>query len=193
MSILSKLNLGDRWQIDDLYNTFLGLEKKQQILAVVGGVVVLLIVLALPVKLVTSKLGEKEADYQDYAEMAGEFYALKNQFDLQKGQIESLTKRVKGRDPLKQIVIQMTDAMNLDRGKVDLSENSSSKGDVFTELSKDVKIQNIRMDDAIKLLSRLDQNEEVPIKITKLNLKANSRNKMVIRTMTFTLVTYRPN
>lgn len=193
MSFLSKFNLGDRLQLDDLYNTFLGLEKKHQILAAVGGVVVILLVLALPVKLVSSKLGEKEADYQDYADMAGEFYALKNEYDLQKSRIENVTKQVKGRDPLKQVLISMADAVGVDRRKIDFSENSPVKGDIFTELSKDVTIQNIRMDNAIKLISRLDQNEEVPIKITKLNLKANSRNKMIIRTMSFTLVTYKPN
>ena len=59
----SKYSLLERINFEDLYNAFLGLEQRQQTLIVIGGVVLALLLVFVPISCATSKLGKLQKDY----------------------------------------------------------------------------------------------------------------------------------
>ena len=59
----SKYSLFARLNFEDLYNAFLGLEQRQQTLAVIGGIVLCLLIIILPISCASSKLGGLDKQY----------------------------------------------------------------------------------------------------------------------------------
>src|SRR5262245_25705735 len=57
---MPKLSLKERFNVEELYNTFLGLAPRERTFAVAGIVVVLLLVILIPVSCASSKISKKE-------------------------------------------------------------------------------------------------------------------------------------
>src|SRR5690349_68268 len=80
MSLLEKLNIFNRLNIDDLTSTFLGLERRMQIAASIGIGILLLLFIFLPLSCVTAKLNEKETEYENYMHTVAEFYGVTSEY-----------------------------------------------------------------------------------------------------------------
>jgi len=195
MSILDKIDLKNKLNFDDWYNTFLGLDRQQQILVSIGLGIALIILLSLPISCVSSKLGEKESEYRNYEEMVSEFYGIQNEYTQLRTSFEQLRRQSQtlGTDSLKTILYNVTDELGIDRRKVTPKTMNPVAGDIFTEMIKDVTIKNIRFDQCIKLLGKLVENPDIPITIKKVDIKADKQNKQMINTMTFTMATLKLN
>lgn len=195
MSFLDKIGLQDKLHLDDLYNTFLSLEKKQQTLASFGIIVILLVLMALPITCVSSKLSEKESEYDKYLDMASEFHGIQQQYSLMKSSLDDIKVQMDklGFDPLKGILYNITDEIGVDRRTVTPKKIPDVNDDLFTEQGKDVQIQNIRFDQMVKLIDKLVNNQQLPVKIKKMTAKADPKNKQMIKSLTFTMTTMTPN
>lgn len=195
MSILDKIGLSDKINLDDWYNTFLSLEKKQQTLVSVGLVIVLLVILSLPVGCVSSKLGEKQEDYEKHMKMASQFYGVQQEYDSLRQSLDDIKKasRKFGSDPLKGVLYTSTDEVGIVRRTVTPKTVTPIATEMFTELGKDVKMVNIRFDQMVKLLDKLVNNEQIPIKIKKLTAKVDPKDKKMMKSLTFTMTTLKPN
>lgn len=182
---LGKLNF------DDLYNTYLSLEKKQQMLVLAVSLVVVFLVLLLPVSCVGSKLSAQKVAYEKEAETAAAFYRVLDDYAQLKGRFEQTQKSETsiGGDPLKTVLYTATDDMQIERQRVSLKTVNPVEGDLFTEVGKDVTIRNIRIDQAIKILSQLVQNSDLPVSIKKASLQVDTRNKANIKTLSFSMTT----
>lgn len=188
-SSLSRVNL------DDLYNDFLGLEKNQQILVVSGIGLVLLLLLFLPINCVSSKINEKEDRYHRYAKMASEFYAIQEEYSRLKksfDQVKNQASRL-GTDPLKRVLYDLTDGIGIERSKIEPKTMSPVVGELFTEIGKEVTIENVRFDQVITLLGELVNFKDLPIHIKSLQIKADKNNKQLMNKVKFTITTMRPS
>lgn len=195
MGLLEKFGLQDKLNLDDLYNTFLSLEKKQQMAAGIGIAVALIVLMVLPVTCVSSKLSEREEEYNSYLDKAAEFNGIVQQYSMLKANLDDVKKQLDklGIDPLKGVLYNATDAIGIDRRTVTPKKIPDLAGDLFTEEGKDVQIQNIRFDQMVKLLDRLINNDQLPVTIRKMTAKADSKDKQMIKTLSFTMTTMIPN
>jgi hypothetical protein len=181
----------NKFNFDDLYNTYLSLEKKQQMLVSAVVVVVIFLVLLLPVSCVSSKLSAKKQIYEKERDTAAEFYRVLDDYAQLVGQFgqKNQSETSMGGDPLKTVLYQVTDEMQIERQRVSPKTMSPVEGDLFTEVGKDVTIRNIRIDQAIKLISQLVQNPDLPVSIKKASLQVDARNKANIKTLSFSMTT----
>ena len=195
MSLLDKIGLQDKLNPDDLYNTFVGLERPQKIMVGVGIGLVLIAMMVFPVSCINSALGEKEDDYQKHLKMADEFHKVLNEYKSLQGGFDALKNKSRqiGKDPLKGVIYQATDDLNIDRQKVTPKTVSPVAGELFTELAKDVTIQNIRFDQTIKLLDKLVHHKGVPVAIKKLSIKVDPKQKQNMKSLSFRVSTMKPN
>lgn len=191
MALTDKIGSISRLNFDDLYNSFLSLEKKQQLGVAAVVVVLVLVLLFLPVSCVGSKLSAKKEAYQSHAKTAADFYRVADEYLKIKGRFDTQkqSKSDLGGDPLKTVLYQVADELQIERQRVTPKTVSPVEGNLFTEVGKEVSVRNIRFDQAIQFLSKLIQNTAIPVKVKKLDLQADAKNKQTIRTMTFTLTT----
>ncbi len=191
MALTDKISSLSKLSFDDLYNSFLSLEKKQQVGTVAVLAVLILILLFLPVSCVGSKLSEKKNAYLEHAKTVADFYRVADEYQKIKGRFDSLknSETELGGDPLKTVLYQVADELQIERQRVTPKTVSPVEGDLFIEVGKEVSVRNIRFDQAIQFLSKLIQNTDLPLKVKKLDMQVDAKNRQTIRTMTFTLTT----
>lgn len=195
MSVLERLGIDNKINLDDLYNRFLGLEKEQQTLVMVGLGVVVILLLSLPVYVVSSQLGKTEKQYRKVAEKASQFYALVDDYhdiqkdvDVQKKNSESL-----GIDPLRKILDEVSKNLNIDPKKMNLKTISPVPSSLYTELSKDVTVSSIGFDEMVQLVAQLTQYKGARLHIKKLVAQADQKNRQMMKSVSFTLSMMKPN
>jgi len=195
MALMDKISSLKQINIDDLYNDFLGLEQKQQIFVGVGIALVLLLILSLPISCVSSKINEKEEGYLKYMKMASDFYGVQAEYSKLQTSFDRIKKSSSklGSDPLKRVIYSIADEVGIQQQKVAPKTISPVTFELFTELGKEVTIKNIRFDQTINLLNLLVTYKDVPIKIKKLAIKVDPKNKQMMRTVSMTITTIKPN
>lgn len=192
---MDKISSLKQINIDDLYNDFLGLEQKQQIFVGVGIGLVILLLLSLPISCVSSKINEKEEGFRKFTKMASDFYGVQAEYSKLKTSFDRIKKSSSklGSDPLKRIIYDVAKEVGIEQQKVAPKTISPVTSDLFTELGKEITIKNIRFDQTISLLSQLVNYKDIPISIKKLSIKADPKNKQMMRTVSMTITTIKPN
>ncbi len=187
--IRSKLNF------DELYNNFLWLDKKQQYLVAGVLVVVLMLVMILPVNCVSSKLNEREKEYREVTKTATELYDRLAKFQGLRQGVNTVGGRSAklGSDPLKRIIYQITDDVGIDRHKATLKTIPEIQKGVFVEEGKELTIRNIDFDQTIQLLEKLVNYSKVPVRVKKLTIKADRRNKQRMSSVVMTVTILKQN
>ncbi|MFH1358132.1 MAG: hypothetical protein ABII18_13490 [bacterium] len=195
MDFLNKNKILNKIKFDELYNSFLFLDKKQQYLVAGVIVVALLLVLILPVNFVSSQLNAREEEYNQVAETAAELYAQLNYYkDLKGGAGKSGTASQKlGADPLKRIVYQFADEIGIEQKKVRLKTIPTVEQGSFIEEGKELTIQNIDFSQMVDLLEKIAAYPDVPINIKKMTAKADRRNKQSMNNVVMTISILQPN
>lgn len=193
MALLDKFDFANKISFDDLYNTFLGLERRQQILVSVAAVVILILVITLPVTLVSSMLNQKESEYTEYLNEASELEGVLQQIKkLQGGVNTAVGSRSKGTDILRTVIYELAQKVGVQDSKINARTiDSKGKGtsELLEEVSKNVDIRNVSFDLLMKFLDKIETYDKFPIRIKQLKLKADRRDRTMIRDAKFTIST----
>lgn len=195
MTILEKINSFTKLNYDDLYNTFVGLERRQQMIAVSGTAVLLIVLLFAPITCVTSKLNEKETEYKEYAGMASELYTVLGEYSSLRGNFSKIEESFGklGSDSLSRVIYSLAEEIGIKKSNVSLKSVNLASSDLFEEVGKQATIKNALFDQTIRLLDQLVHYKELPLSIKKLVIKVDPQNKQLMKTVTFTVSTIKPS
>lgn len=195
MSLLEKINSVTKLSYDDIYNTFLGLERRQQMIAASVVAVLLIVILFAPITCVTSKLNEKEEEYKEYVGMASELYAVLGEYSALRGDFSKIEESFGklGGDSLSRVIYSLAEEIGIKKSNVSLKSVNLSTSDLFEEVGKQATIKNALFDQTIRLLDQLVNYKELPLSIKKLAIKVDPQNKQVMKSVTFTVSTIKPN
>lgn len=192
---LEKLNLGEKLNFDDAYNTFLGLERKQQMAVSIGLVVVLLFLIYLPVSFVAALLGDKEEAYAAYLKKAQEIVALKTRYTERKGRFQKFEQSFSklGSDSLRTVIYNLAEENDIEKTSLEMKSVNLSSNEQFSEVGSDVRIRQIELDQALNFIHKLETYDALPLTIKKVFLKADSNDRMMLKEVSFTVSTIKPN
>ena len=174
---------------DDWYNTFLGMDKRQQALSVFGFVVFFLLVLWVPSHFLTLKISALEENYQSYQKDAQKLKQTLGEYtSLQSALGQSSTAAAE--DNLSALIYNMAEEFGIPQKKVGLkSMGKLPQGDLFEQDGKDIDIKSVPFDQLMRLVNGLESNTKLPVVIKKLNLKVDKKNRQVINQASFTVMT----
>lgn len=192
---LEKLNLGEKLNFDDAYNTFLGLERKQQMAVSIGLVVVLLFLIYLPMSFVASLLGDKEEAYTAYLKKAQEIVALKTRYTERKGRFQKFEQSFSklGSDSLRTVIYNLAEDNGIEKTSLEMKSVNLSSNEQFSEVGSDVRIRQIELDQALNFIHKLETYDALPLTIKKVLLKADPNDRMMLKEVSFTVSTIKPN
>ena len=174
---------------DDLYNTFLGLDKRQQTLAVLGFVLVFLIFLWLPAQFLSVKISNLQENYVSYQSDAQKLKQALNEYGSMQAALTQ-TSTVGAEDSLSGLIYNMSEEFGIPKKKVSLKSMSKlPQGDLFEQDGKDVEIKAVPFDQLMRLIHGLESNTKIPIVMKKLDMKVDKKNRQVINQATFTVMT----
>lgn len=193
MAALDKIPALQNLSLDDVYNAFLGMDRRGQIAAAVGLVAVLLALLFLPVTCVSSKLDEREDEYREALSRASEIYGVLTEYArFQKNFEGAQDVGVSGgQDVLQNLVYDTSEEIGIDikKHRVEVKSQKPETGDLYEEISKEVTMTRVPMDQALKFMHKISGAAEVPVKIKKFNMVIEPRERNIVRQLQFIVAT----
>lgn len=178
-----------KFNFDDLYNTFLGMDKRQQILSVIVFAAVFLVGAWMPAHFLALKISDLQDNYNSYQKDAQKLKQTLNEYtNLQAALNQSSAAGVE--DNLSGLIYNMAEEFGIPQKKVSLKTMGKlPQGDLFEQDGKDVDIKSVPFDQLMRLINGLENNSKVPVVIKKLSLKADKKNRQVINQASFTVMT----
>jgi hypothetical protein len=195
LALSDKIPFLQKINFDDLYNAFLGLDRRRQTAFGVAAALGALALLFLPMSCVSEQLGAKQADYDKYVARASEFFGILNEYGkLQKGLDrvqESFSKM--GADSLSTVIYNMAEEIGIQKSKVELKSVNLAENEAFQEVGKEVSMRDVQFDELMKFMDKLSSYDQLPLSIKKASIKADPNKRNVMHQVSFTVSTIKPN
>lgn len=177
----SKYSLLSRINLEDLYNAFLGLEERQQILIAIGAAFLLLLILILPISCASSKLSDLEKDYKVDSKGRQDFMSKVADYQFSKYELvnikQKLAKNAGEEGSLTVVIETIANEAGIGGNIQRLKPLHLGTSEYYDEEGVDAVISKVSLDQITDFLFRLEDYKAVPIKINKLQLKPGYRDR----------------
>ena len=197
MSILDRFLEWKKFSFDDLYNAFLGMERRSQIYITVGLTLFLLILLLWPVSCVSSRLSAKQTEYEDYIKKATEVYGVLSEYSQIQKRFDQLDQGLnkQGKDVLQTLVYDLAEASGIDIKihRIEVKTAKLTSNEFYEEIGKEVQMRRVPLDQLLSFLNKLLEYDYLPLATQKLDMKVEPRQRDVLRDVEFVISTIRVN
>lgn len=197
MSILDHFSEWKKFSFDDLYNAFLGMERRSQVYLSIGLALFLLLLLLWPVSCVSSRLSAKQMEYEGYIKKAAEVYGVLSEYSQIQKKFEQLDQGLnkQGKDVLQTLVYDLAEASGIDIKihRVEVKTAKLTANELYEEVGKEVTMRRVPLDQLLSFLSKLLEYEELPLVMKQLDLKVEPKQRDVLRDVEFVVSTIRVN
>lgn len=196
MALLEKINIFNRINVDDLTNSFLGMDRRMQILTGIGAALGVLLLIFLPMILISSLLSGKEDEYVKHMETVADFYDAASEYSALNTKIGSLQEgSALANKKLSDIIYDLADKSGIVASRIKLNQATQTlrTGDTFTEIGQDGKVLATTLEAVIKFLEQVEQTPGGLLKVRKLEMKVDPRNKQALREVAFTISMMKSN
>ena len=188
----AKYSFLGRINFEDLYNAFLNLDQRRQILAVGVGVLVILMVVFLPITCATSKLSGLENDFEKGKKISDSLMGKIASYQQAKGELDSLKEKFAGSagGSLTTAVESLANETGIGDKIERLKPTQLGSTDFFDEEGVDAVVSKVTLEQTTDFLSKVENYAQLPMRIKKLQIKPRygSRDEM---TVTLTISTLR--
>lgn len=186
-SLLQQIN------IEALYNTFLGLQPKEQIYTLVGLGVALLLLIGLPLTLASSKLGGLEKEIIEGREQQREILRELEAYQQIKGQLNQLEKNIsQGYDArLTTTIDQLAEESGIKDRIDNIKERGATSTEIFDEISVDVRLTKVTVPQLMDYLYKIEYHPTLFLKIQEIQIKRRYDNKQLLDVPILRVATYR--
>lgn len=182
----------ERLKLDALYNIYLGMNSKEQTVAMVVAGIVVLLVIILPVTLASSRIGKLEESAGRGREQIREVMRSIEVYDGRRAQLRQLQELIGGGfDSSLSTTLETLAEKNGIKENIDsLKEKAVAPSEIFDEASVDVRIKRISLEKLIEYLQEIENNNNSLLRLKKLSIKKRFDNQQELD-VTFTVSTYR--
>ncbi len=179
----SKYGFFQRFNIEDLYNAFSGLEERQQILTVIAAIIAVLLLLVMPVSCASSKLSSMEKSYDKGNEDRAGFKAKIMEYQSLQGELEAMKKKlvvVGAKGSMNTVIEGLGNEAGVGSNIEKLKPINLGSTDYFEEDGLEATVSNVNLDQLVGFLYRLENYNEAPLRVKKLTIKAkyNRRDQL---------------
>lgn len=185
----SKYHLIGRFNFEDLYNAFLGLEQRQQVFWVMGAAVFVILLLVVPVTCASSKLGGLE---REYGRVNKDQQEVLNKIAVYQSSKEELVELQKSfganTGSLTTFIESAAKEAGIDQSISYLKPVRLQGTDYFDEEGVDGELKKVSLPQVVAFLYRLENHPEIPLRFKKLNLRAGYGRRDEL-TLAFTVST----
>lgn len=182
MSLKSKYVILERFNIETLYNTFLGLQPKEQIIALIVAGVLLVLVVIMPISLAGSKISGLEKTLSTGREQINDVVREIGDFNREKAKLTSVEAQLKsGFDTSISTTLEnLATQSGLKESVESLKERPLVPSDIFDEASIDVRIARTTLPQLVDFLYKIESEKAKVLRIKQMQIKPRYDNKKLI-------------
>ncbi|MBI2091822.1 MAG: hypothetical protein HYT75_02340 [Deltaproteobacteria bacterium] len=182
MSLKSKYAVLERFNIETLYNTFLGLQPREQIIAMIVAGIVLIVVIIMPISLAGSRISALEKaiftsrdQINDVVREIGDYNREKSQLNAVESQLRS------GFDTSISTTIEsLASQSGIKESMESLKERPLAPSDIFDEASVDVRIARITLEQLVDFLYKVEGEKGRVLRVKQLQAKPRYDNRKLL-------------
>ncbi len=183
---LSQLKLGN------LYNTYLGLNSREQTIALIVVGALLALVIILPVTVASGRISRLEREIEKGGGQLKEVVREIDRYQEVRAELLAAEKKLAG--GFDSSIATTMESLASRAGIADridsLKEKPTAASDILDEVTVDVSLKRVRLEDLIKYLQSIEQNPEKLLRLKKLEIKPRYDNKQELNA-SFSVSTYR--
>ncbi len=181
-AIKSKYSLRGRFNFEDLYNAFLGLEQREQTILVIVSVVVFILLLVLPISCTSSKLGALRQEYSKTRKGTESLASKLRDYQSSKMTLEALKKKLNssGGDSLTTILESLANDEGIGQNIDKLHPVNLETTDFYDELGVDAILSKVSLDQIVSYLYKIENDSRLPMRIKKLQMKPSYQNRQLL-------------
>ena len=186
-----KLNI-KKIRLDSIYNLYLGMNPKEQTIALSIVGIVLILILVLPITIASSRISKLDAQVEDGNSQLRGIMREVESYDRKKMELDQLQKMIIG--SFDSAISSTLESIAEDKGmkdKIDaLKERPTSPSEIFDEASADVRLRRVTLKQLVDFLYAIENNKSSMLRLKKLSIKTRFDNKRLLD-VSFTVSTYR--
>jgi len=188
---LGRFNIG-QMKLANLYNVYLGMNPREQTIALVVAIIAVLLVLILPVTVASSRISKLENEANRGRGQLRDIMRAIESYDGKTTELKQLQKMVGGGfDSSISSTLESIAENNGIKDKIDsLKEKAAAPSEIFDEASVDVRLKKVGLQQLINYLNAIENNPNTLLRLKKLSIKTRFDNKQELN-VAFTVSTYR--
>ncbi|MFH0800579.1 MAG: hypothetical protein V2A66_10440 [Pseudomonadota bacterium] len=182
----------ERLRIANLYSAYFGMTPREQTIALVAAVAVLLLIIVLPVAVASGRIGKLESDVSDGKKQFREIMRAIESYDQKKARLAQTQQMLAGGfDPTLSSTIESIAESNGMKDKIDsLKEKPSAPSETFDESSVDVRLKKLSLQQAVDFLYAIEHQPDKVLRLKQLSIKTRYDNKQDLD-VSFTVSTFK--
>jgi len=182
----------DKFRFDSLYNIYLGMNPREQTMALIGAAVVIILVLVLPVTVASSRIGKLEREASAGREQLRGVMRAIEKYDKRGAELKQMQSMLGGGfDSSISSTLESVAEKNGLKDRIDsLKEKAAAPSEIFDEASVDVRLKKVKLEQLINYLHAIENNKDSLLRLKKLQIKTRFDNKQELN-VSFTVSTYR--
>lgn len=174
-----KYSLKERLNIGELYDTFLGLGPREQIMAGVGVGLVVILLIVIPISCASSKLGKMEKQITNHEKNVTKVMDKIGEYKKAQARMKQMedTIKPKGQVQLTTRLESLATKSGIG-GRIDsLKEKPGTPGEDFEEVVVDVRMSKLSLSQIIEFLYGVESQRDLSLKVNRMKLKPRYDNR----------------
>lgn len=181
-----------RFNFETLYNTFLGLNPREQVIALIGAGAAVLLVVGLPLSLASGKLASLEEQILEGNEKRLEIARRTEQYRQIKRELGQLEARVEQgfEATVSSTLTSLAGQAGIEDRIQNIRERGATPSELFDEISVEVKLAKVTLPQLMDYLYKIEKDPKRLLRLTVMRLKRRFDNKRLFD-VDFQVSTYR--
>ncbi len=195
MPLKSKYAIFERFNFETLYNTFLGLQSREQLISVVVAGILLILIVIVPISLASGKLSQMEKAISSGREQINDVVREIGEYNKARSQLNAIESQLKGdvdvsiSTTLEKLAEQINLKDNLGFGKGE----STTSSDIFDEKSAEVKLSRVTLSQLVEFLYKIESEKTRILRIKKLTVAPRFDNRKLLDATALQVSTFIPS
>ncbi len=179
-------------KVENLYNTYLGMNSREQTMALVGAIVVLVLIIILPVTIASSRISRLDRDVvQGHRQLKDIMRAIES-YEQRRAELAQTQQLLSGGfDSSISSTLESLAERNDIKDRIDsLKEKASAPSEIYDESSVDVRLKRVSLPKLIDYLYAIENDPDKLLRLKKLTIKSRFDKKQELD-VSFTVSSYR--
>lgn len=182
----------ERLKIENLYNAYLGMNSREQTMALIAAAVVIILVVVLPITVASNRIGRLEKNVVQGRKQLRDVMRAIESYDSRRVYLDQLQKLFAGGfDSSISSTLESIAEKHGMKDRIDsLKERAVAPSELFDESSVDVRLKRVRLEQLVGFLHAIEDQPDTLLRLKKLSIKTRFDNKQDMD-VSFTVSTYR--
>lgn len=179
MAKTGKYSWKERLNLEEAYNTFLGLGPREQIIVGGGVGLVLLLLIILPISCASSRLGKLQTQIRNHEKNVSQVVSKIAEYRKEQERMRNLehTIRPKSQVQLTTRLESLATRSGIGANIDSLKEQPGTPGEDFEELVVAVRMSKLSLNQLVEFLYGIETQKDIKMKINRLQLKPRYDNR----------------